>query len=260
MGHASQVRLLPTAALLVALLAATPSLAQELRPGMEPYLKLTLRPADAYSNTADLTNLYSSALIAVSWRYTCTPGETTGYWRDSTGYSGGQDVTSSLTNPWETGQTLRIQGAVTGCKGGVTAAIFADGKEIGDTSALRQIHNCRDARREEVRKVLYDDISNAPLAELDIVQSIRKLKARRAEFSETTAVDHDEGEHVADRGCQISALDYLISSFEDYGDSASKEPTKYGPRKNLFLQYWKELEQALGSPTYPATRTWWKGF
>jgi hypothetical protein len=54
------------------------------------------------------------------------------------------------SKPVEQGKIISTASAGGGCSGGITAAIFADGTELGDPAVLRGMHNCRAAAREEV--------------------------------------------------------------------------------------------------------------
>lgn len=97
------------------------------------------------------------------------------------------------------------------CTGTITAAIFADGKELGDPAVLRRMHNCRKASWEELHRTLKEDILAVPFSNWDVDSALNKLRARRAEFPTFISVDHVDPEHEDDRGCRMDTLDWLIS-------------------------------------------------
>jgi hypothetical protein len=251
MESASRLTLAWMRFVLASIVLASAAHAQELWPGMESYLKLTLVPV-AGSNAPEVavTNLYSAGLVEISWTYSkCADGP---HFR----HSGHQDLADTLGNPTVQGETVQTPSA-RGCSGGITAAIFADGKELGDPDALRQIHDCRRAKREEVHRTLEDDIFKFPLSGWDPESSVKKLKDRRAQFPMNLYTD--DPNVGALQACRTSTLEYLASAIEDYRTSVARNPSKFEPRRAMFLQYLKEMEQALESPIYPSSRTWWKG-
>lgn len=249
MASASLIRFACFRWILLTLLFAPAGLAQELWPGMEGYLKLTLRPAGGDKNTVLVTNLYASGLVALYWDYYKCPGGV------SAANSGKTDLALGLGNPLAQGQTLQAASAETGCSGGITAAIFADGKELGEPETLGQIHSCRSAAAEEIHRTFEEDISTVPQGGWDPASSIAKLKARRSQFPMYLYTDNPR--EAALQACRTVAIDYLRSSMESYRASVTSDPAKYGPRRGMFLQYLKEIEQALRSRAYPTRRTWW---
>ena len=200
-------------------------------------------------NEVLVTNMYSSGLVALNWEYHGCPGAV------RTARSGYTDLALGLGNPRAQGQTEQAANAEIGCSGGITAAIFTDGKELGDPETLRQIHECRRVASEEIHRTFEEDISTVPQNDWDPASSVQKLKARRAQFPMYYYTDDNKA--VALQGCRTDAIDYVRSSIEAYRSNVASNPAKYEPRRGMFLQYLREIELALKSPTYPSRRTWW---
>jgi hypothetical protein len=187
--------------------------------------------------------------VALTYEYKCSDPE-------HPGYSGKDDAAANYSNPWEQGQTDEILGPRAGCEGGITAAIWADGKELGNPKALQGIHDCRTVAREEIHLALEGEILATPTSQWDPARSIAKLKVHHADLKQT--IYTDDAHAAAMRGCQASEVSGLILDIEDFQKNSSREPDKYATQKGDFLRYLLEMEQALGSPTYPTIRTWWK--
>jgi len=189
-------------AILLGLLFSLAAPAQELMPDMEPYLRTTLVPATYDINTIELTNLYNFSLVAASWSYTCD---------GSARRRGSGDAALVFTDAVAQGSKFPGMSAENVCTGTITAAIFADGKELGDPAVLRRMHNCRKASWEELHRTLKEDILAVPFSNWDVDSALNKLRARRAEFPTFISVDHVDPEHEDDRGCRMDTLDWLIS-------------------------------------------------
>jgi hypothetical protein len=237
--------------LLLALLSAAKAPAQELWRGMEGYLKVVPTKYQNNIEGAGVTNLYNSALVVLTWEYKCTD-------REHPRAAGTADAAANYANPWEQGQTIEIGRPRAGCSGGVTGAIWADGRELGDAAVLRQVHDCRSVQQEEVHLALEGEILQNQVPQWDPAKSIAALKQHHKEFEEIMYTD--DANAVAMRNCRAGEVDGLMLDIEDFQKNASKNPDKYAQQRTLFLQYLKEMEQALGSPTYPTTRTWWRQF
>ena len=223
--------------------------AQEFWPGMEPYLQMTLGPEILQGEPViHVNNLYRSPLVAVVYAYKCTETEH--------GFHGTDDAAVNYSNPSRQGQTINIQSVWPGCTGRIMAAIWADGKELGDPAALRQFHDCRAVEQEEVHLALEEEIMKVPISQWDPAQSITKLNTRRDSFPmHTTDVNASEIQ-----GCRTTEIYALTIDLEDFQKTASQDPDKYALQRGRFLRFLKEMEQSLGSPTYPAAPFWWKGF
>lgn len=233
---------------LMSSLFAISSPAQELWPGMDGYLSTQLVSAPNGTPEFAVVNLYTAGLVAFSWNY------------DECGrsarHSGNADLAWTLGKPWERGQSTPVGTAASGCTGVITAAVFADGKELGNPDVLRGIHNCRKARWEEVHRTLKEDILAVPLSAWDPDLSVSKLRERRAQFS--MYLYTDDSNAAAMQACRTGTIEFLTSQIEDYQSSVKSNPEKYEPRRFIFLEYLKEIETALTSSTYPTNRTWWK--
>ena len=248
MEHANHRLIRAIASLVVWPLLAAAANAQQLWPGMENYLRIDLIPTAYDVRSVELTNLYAFGLVAVSWDIQCD---------GSARHRGSGDAALAFANAVAQGSTFPAGSAGVGCTGGITAAIFTDGKELGDPAVLRQMHNCRKAAWEELHRTLKEDILAVPFSRWDIDSGLGKLRARRAEFPTSISVDHQVPEHEDDRVCRMQTLDYLTSIIADYRSDMVKDPSKYPKRAESFLRYLAGWEGALTSATYPPAH-WWK--
>jgi hypothetical protein len=222
--------------------------AQDLSPGMQQYISVTVVHAPTASPAAMLLNHYSSALVAAYWDYKCPGGG------DFTGHGGSSDAALNYSTPAETGGSFQIAAPHDGCEGKVTSVIWADGKEIGDPAVLKEFHDCRNAAWEEMSDFLKTGVFNLPTDKWDPRISVEMLKTKLAPEAELRDLSHHD---LAIYVCRRQVLQSLAQSIEDFRSSAATNPDQLVQRRGLFLQYLKEWEQALISPTYPATRTWW---
>lgn len=236
---------------LTALLFASAAQAQELWPGMDAYLRITFGDTTAMGNIPVLlTNLYSSPLVDFTFAEKCTDGHH--------GFHGENDAAVNNRGPSLPGQTVRVDYAVAGCTYGIMSAIWADGKEFGDPALLRDTHECRAIEEEEVHLALEGEISKVPVSQWDPALSLTKLKKHLDDFPLYTYTDDMHA--VAMQGCHKTEIAALIDAIQGFQKNASQEPDKYALQRGRFLLYLKEIEKALGSPTYPAAPFWWKGF
>jgi hypothetical protein len=233
--------------ILIALLSAIGAHAQVLGPGLEPYLAVRLTPTETDVRAPVVTNLYSAALVAYSTDYQCDGTH-------SLGHRGYGDAAMIYTTPVATGKSEGIPSPGPGCKGGVTTAIWADGKEMGDPDELRNIHDCRAVALEELQATLEGDILKVPPDKWEPDVTIAKLKARRAQFPNNSEIDAPHGVRVWN--CRIEEIEYLTSSIEQFRSTMAKHPTAYLMR-GFFLQYLRDWEKGLSSFTYPERPTWW---
>ncbi|HVC47741.1 MAG TPA: hypothetical protein VND90_10880 [Terracidiphilus sp.] len=226
------------------------SFAQELWPGMGGYLKLTFETKEIEgAPIIDVTNLYHSPLVAVAWKYRCDDPE-------HKGHDGNIDAAMTYSEPWAAGQTLRTTSAWKGCTGGITAAIWADGKELGDLSTLQEIHECRDVNAEVFHSALEEGILKSPISEWDPARSLEELKTRRAQFAKPLYTDNHDLGWV--KSCHWRSLDYLIYQIKNYQSSVEEDPNRYGARRDLFVQYLMEMEKASNARTFPTHHMSWK--
>lgn len=212
--------------------------AQQIWPGMETYLKWVDSPE------IGIKNLYSEGLVAYHWVDECSRNR-----------SGGSDAALTLTKPLEPGKTQRMGFERPECIH-ITAALFADGKELGDPAVLRQMHDCRSAEAEEFHQTLLEDRPKIYLSTWDPESSLSRLYAREGVFKES--LNSGDPDEVNIHGCHLIGLETLIGMFKDYQSSVAAEPAKYGRRKGLFLRYLEGIDDALSSITYPSGQTWWK--
>ncbi len=214
--------------------------AQELWPGMEKYVTLQTTPAPA------LINHYSAALVAAYWEYPCHADDVA-----AAGYS---DVAESFASPAETGEAFQIGGAQDRCPGKITAAIWADGNEIGDPEVLREFHDCRTAAWDEMHRFLKANVFAFPADKWDPSVSSANLKQKLAlEETLQNVSAHDFAVH----GYSVAVLAFLAQSMDDYRAVIEQHPDQLIQRRGMFLRYLKEWEQALNSPIYPEKPIWW---
>jgi hypothetical protein len=228
-----------------ALLLACPIQGQTLWPGMDPYLEMSLVPRPDTTPTVYLTNLYDSPLVAVSWDYKCNGSR----W---TRHRGFLDAALAYSEPWPKGAVVGTSAAGVGCKGGITAVVFADGRELGDAQGLKQIHDRRRYAREEMRLILDEGILGVPPSQWDPEQSLTKLQARIAQLPEPTSQNIDEVDQ------DKSTLQDLIRSIEDYRSEVKANPNVYLPRTGKYIENLQRWEQGLASTSYPSTTFRWK--
>jgi hypothetical protein len=170
----------------------------------------------------------------------------------------GFDAASSYAPPWKPGQSVYVS-VSQGCGAPrLTAAVFADGLEVGDPQALRLRHKYRAAILEELQKTLDDDVlpSFNSTAGWDPQASVNRLKARHSAFP-TTFHDGDPP-RPDEEAMRIAIVEYLTSAIEDYRTVVANDPVTRDLRTALFVRYLKDWEVALKSKTYPAAPKWWK--
>jgi hypothetical protein len=225
--------------------------AQDLWPGMEPYLAIRTVPTPTDVRAPVVTNLYPSALVAFSVNYRCDGAH-------SKGHGSYADAAMIYTAPIRTGESDGIPSPGSGCQGGIVTALWADGKEMGDPNELRNMHDCRAVALEELKKTLHEDILAVPQEKWDPAVSVANLKARRAQFAGNT---HFEDPHdIRTFNCRAEEITYLITSVEQFRSGMANDPVKFGRLKGFYLQYLREWEQALASPTYPEKPVWWMNY
>jgi hypothetical protein len=137
----------------------------------------------------------------------------------------------------------------------VTAIVWADGKEIGAPEVLKQFHDCRTAAWDELHTFLASSVFSLPPDQWDPSASVELLKGRLAQEATFRLNAHDMAVHV----CRHNILQTLAQSIEDYRSLVAKEPDELLHRRGLFLQFLKDWQAALISPTYPSNRIKWAG-
>ena len=142
--------------------------------------------------------------------------------------------------------------------GGVTLVVFADGKEVGDPAALRQLHVCRIAARDEMHRLLSEDILTHPPAEWNPDHTLELLKSWRAAIHLPFDMKITSPEAAEEQLCREHELDRILASVKDYEASVLADPARYGSRKKMYVDYLIDWDSWLGRDTYPEQPMWWK--
>lgn len=227
------------------LLTATVSQAQTLQELLPPgEYKFPASPGGA----EEVKNLYTSGLVALVWQYTCSDGRL-----PETGFF---DAALSDAAPYPPDAMVLTSSGMEGCDGGALAAIWADGKEMGDLTALAALHSCRAVTREEINRALKEHIRNRPLVAWDPRLSVEKLKARCAAVRQKMDTSSDIAVYTS--SCRESAVAGLIDVVEEYRTALAQNPEKYANHAGRFVLYLESLEKHLAAPNYLHERYWWK--
>jgi hypothetical protein len=232
----------PTVVVLLGILLAPGSQAQQVSPGMESYLMWVEKPSVA------LTNVSTLGLVAYQWDNVCVG-------HSNEGGSGWSDAASTLSPPLKQGE-LAMRGYDRPQCLRITAAIFADGTEIGDPAALSHIHDCRTAEAAEIHQTIAENRANIYSSEWDPEPSIARLKKRIAPYQITNYTDDPKETEMST--CHWVALSFLIHELQDYQSSLNEDPGKYGPRKIRLWRYLMSIETELGSTAYLPQYSYWK--
>ena len=226
----------------LALLVSVLMLAQVSELDLANYVRWTQAPV------AGLTNFHSVPLVAFRWDDTPCAGE-----RPQT--EGAFDAAVDFSPPLKTKATAHFKGFDEGCIR-ASAAIFADGLEMGDSRDLQRIKDCRTASWAELQETFLDDLSKVSVDDWSPQQSIERLVARRIAFVKSTE-DSPPGKYELNQ-CHVKMLDLLILRIGSYQSSLEKDPEEYGPRRARFLQYMKDWKAALSSRIYSYPPTDWR--
>jgi hypothetical protein len=149
-------------------------------------------------------NLYRSPLAAMSWEYQC---ENVSF-KKITGYlDAALEYSSAIATGADSGALVDTRT----CSGRLTALVFADGKEVGSETALKQIYNRRAFAYGELHDFLTRDLLGKPLIEWNPGRSISALQAR----SDLLQRPYEHSEEIIVRAAIVLRLTTLIQELED---------------------------------------------
>jgi len=242
MGTSIRLHLVAAAFVLPGILLTPASQAQQVWPGMEPYLIWVEKP------TVALTNISTLGLVAYQWDNVC-PGHS------DVGGPGWSDLASTGSPPLKQGG-LTMQGYQRPECLRITAAIFADGTELGDPGALSHLHDCRTVEAAEIHQTIAENRANIYSREWNPELTIALLKKRMAPYLVTRYTDDPKETEMST--CHWVALGFLIHEIQDYQSHLNEDPEKYGPRQIVLWRYLVGIENALGKTVYLPQYIYWK--